>query len=303
MLIRLCRRTSRILLPASWSQVVDHVYTGVPTGRCGFHLIVDFERQRNIGANHASLPRCLFVVYENLFHSSPPLVSDITDAVVFGTGTDTFPIAPSFLRRQGAEPRNFSFGVPNEASPIVGWRCPLPRGRSGVSEYCVYVFGSDVHDGGTLTGTFTTDNTFSTLVDFNITTSPGVGLGFTYTTVTAGSGSTSLPAILVLSTASLSEILQVTFDGGLTATGAPIRSERLTVSNRRGPTRDETSWRGRPSLLLLPCQNLPRSRFSASDSSVSASYAGCAAKLEPILPGARRFKGLRSAGPLHFGVA
>src|SRR4029450_10683720 len=48
------------------------------------------------------------------------------------------------------------------------------------------------------------------------------GIGFHYTLATAGSGSTSLPTILVLSTPTLDDILQVTFSGGLTATGAPI---------------------------------------------------------------------------------
>ncbi|MET0166727.1 MAG: PEP-CTERM sorting domain-containing protein, partial [Vicinamibacterales bacterium] len=87
----------------------------------------------------------------------------------------------------------------------------------------VYTFsGVTFSDGGTLTGTFTTNDTFNALLDFDITTSPGAGLGFTYTPLTAGSSSTSLPFIIVLSTAAMDEILQVTFAGGLTATGAPI---------------------------------------------------------------------------------
>ncbi len=39
---------------------------------------------------------------------------------------------------------------------------------------------------------------------------------------TVGSSSTSLPSIIVLSTPTLNNILQVTFSGGLTALGAPI---------------------------------------------------------------------------------
>jgi len=117
---------------------------------------------------------------------------------------------------------------------LIGVVLFLAAGQASAN--IVYTFsGVTFSDGGTLTGTFTTDNTFSTLVDFNITTSPGVGLGFTYTTVTAGSGSTSLPAILVLSTASLSEILQVTFDGGLTATGAPIKIGTFDSFEQAGP--------------------------------------------------------------------
>jgi len=100
----------------------------------------------------------------------------------------------------------------------------------------VYTFsGVTFSDGGTLTGTFTTNNAFNTLIDFDITTSPGVGLGFTYTTLTAGSGSTSLPSIIVLSTATMDEILQVTFAGGLTATGAPILIGTFDSFEQAGP--------------------------------------------------------------------
>ncbi len=87
----------------------------------------------------------------------------------------------------------------------------------------IYTFsGVTFDDGGTLTGTFTTNDAITALIDFDITTSAGTGIGFHYTPATAGSSSTSLPAILVLSTATLDNILQVTFSGGLTATGAPI---------------------------------------------------------------------------------
>jgi hypothetical protein len=47
------------------------------TSRCGFHLIIDFERHRHIGANHAFL-RVVFVVYETLVARRRWLVSDIT---------------------------------------------------------------------------------------------------------------------------------------------------------------------------------------------------------------------------------
>ena len=87
----------------------------------------------------------------------------------------------------------------------------------------IYTFsGVTFSDGGTLTGTFTTNDAINALLDYNITTSAGAGIGFTYTPATAGSSSTSLPFILVLSTATLDNILEVTFNGGLTALGAPI---------------------------------------------------------------------------------
>jgi hypothetical protein len=87
-----------------------------------------------------------------------------------------------------------------------------------------YTFsGATFSDGGTLNGTFTTNDAISSLLNFNITTSPGAGgIGFNYATATANSSSTSLPSILVLNTPpALDNILQVTFTG-LTAAGAPI---------------------------------------------------------------------------------
>jgi len=94
--------------------------------------------------------------------------------------------------------------------------------NGNASANIVYTFsGVTFDDGGTLTGTFTTNDTINSLVDFNITTSPGIGIGFHYTPEAVGSSSTSLPAILVLSTPSLDNILQVTFTG-LTASGAQI---------------------------------------------------------------------------------
>jgi hypothetical protein len=83
--------------------------------------------------------------------------------------------------------------------------------------------GVTFDDGGTLTGTFTTDDTFTTLLDYDITTSPGSGIGFHYTPATTISTSTSLPSIIVVETADLLNILQITFNGGLTATGALIK--------------------------------------------------------------------------------
>jgi hypothetical protein len=77
-------------------------------------------------------------------------------------------------------------------------------------------------DGTSATGMFTTNDSLSSLVDFDITTTTGAIAGFHYTPGTAGSGSSSLPTILVLAPASLDHILELTFDGGLQLTGAPI---------------------------------------------------------------------------------
>jgi hypothetical protein len=82
--------------------------------------------------------------------------------------------------------------------------------------------GVTFDDGGTLTGTFTTNDALDTLIDFDITTSGANG--FHYTSGTSdGITSTSLPFILVANTPPLFDnIIQITFSGGLTPTGAPI---------------------------------------------------------------------------------
>jgi len=88
----------------------------------------------------------------------------------------------------------------------------------------IYTFsGVTFSDGGTLTGTFTTDDTIHTLIDYDITTSPASGIGFHYTPLNTISTSTSLPFIIVVETAALDNILEITFNGGLTATGAFIK--------------------------------------------------------------------------------
>jgi len=104
----------------------------------------------------------------------------------------------------------------------IGFVFLLAAGQASAN--IIYTFsGVTFSDGGTLSGTFTTDDTFSTLLDYDITTSPGSGIGFHYTPATTISTSTSLPAIIVVETASLDNILQITFNGGLTATGALIK--------------------------------------------------------------------------------
>ena len=86
-----------------------------------------------------------------------------------------------------------------------------------------YTFsGVTFSDGGTLTGSFTTNDSINSLLNYSITTSTAGVLGFNYTPGNSGSSSTSLPSILVLSTPTLDNILQVTFTN-LTAAGSPIR--------------------------------------------------------------------------------
>lgn len=103
---------------------------------------------------------------------------------------------------------------------LLGLTLSLWAGQASAN--IVYTFsGVTFDDGGTLTGTFTANDAMTGLLDFDITTSPATDIGFQYTSATAGSSSTSLPFILVLSTPSLDNILQVTFSN-LTAAGSPI---------------------------------------------------------------------------------
>jgi hypothetical protein len=90
-----------------------------------------------------------------------------------------------------------------------------------------YTFsGATFNDGGTLIGTFTTNDAINSLLSYNITTSAGAGgLGLNYTAANSVGAATSLPSIIVLDAptlASATSILEVTFNGGLHATGAPI---------------------------------------------------------------------------------
>ena len=111
--------------------------------------------------------------------------------------------------------------------------------------------GVTFDDGGTATGTFTTNDALTSLVSFDITTSPGTNIGFEYTPATAGSSSTSLPFILVLDTPpALDNIIELTFTG-LTAAGAPI-----TIGQRQFRTDPERQTSRR----VGPCRRRRRPR-------------------------------------------
>ena len=104
----------------------------------------------------------------------------------------------------------------------------------------IYTFsGLAFDDGGSLTGTFETDDTISTLLDFDLTTSGGAAVGFHYTPGTATSGSTSLPSIIVLSTPTLDHLLQITFSGGLGSLGGPILIGEFDSFEQSGTARRE----------------------------------------------------------------
>jgi hypothetical protein len=79
-------------------------------------------------------------------------------------------------------------------------------------------------DGGFLNGTFTTTDAITGgLVDFDLTTSGGALAGFEYTPATAISSPTDLPSIIVVETAALDHLLEVTFQPPLNAAGGTIK--------------------------------------------------------------------------------
>ena len=82
--------------------------------------------------------------------------------------------------------------------------------------------GAALSDGGTLSGTFTTNDALTALLDFDFTTSGGALTGFEYTPTTAPVSFSSLPNIIVVETTLGDRILELTFIGGLTATGGTI---------------------------------------------------------------------------------
>ena len=107
---------------------------------------------------------------------------------------------------------------------LLGLTLTLWAGQASAN--IVYSFsGVTFNDGATLTGTFTTNDSFNALLNFDITTSAGTIPGFHFTPGTSdGTTSTSLPFILVANTplTSFENVLQVTFNN-LTAAGAQIK--------------------------------------------------------------------------------
>ena len=105
--------------------------------------------------------------------------------------------------------------------------------------------GLTFDDGGTLDGTFTTDDALMTLLDYDLTTSGGSLAGFTYTPGTAPLNFSSLPSVLVVETSTNNPILQVTFaslmaTGGLITLGSSDSFEQVGAgpSGRHGGTSD-----------------------------------------------------------------
>src|SRR5689334_944864 len=92
----------------------------------------------------------------------------------------------------------------------------------------VYDFsGATFSGGGTLTGSFTTNDARTQLLDFDITTT-GVGIGHHYTPAgnDSDNNSTSLPCIIVLHApagTTNQNLMQVTFDN-LTPSGSTIKT-------------------------------------------------------------------------------
>ncbi len=97
--------------------------------------------------------------------------------------------------------------------------------------------GVTFDDGGTLDGTFTTDDALMSLLGYDLTTSGGGLTGFTYTPVTAPLNFSALPSVLVVETSTNNPILQVTFTslmatGGLITLGSAESFEQVGAGHR-----------------------------------------------------------------------
>src|SRR5436309_2462242 len=134
--------------------------------------------------------------YPSRRHSCHSVSASLSQGLLGAASTRQFD-----RRATGPAPKELIQGIPDLAP------------RTGPLSNIVYDFsGVTFSDARTLTGSFTTNDARTALLGYDITSSTGTNIGLHYTTLNTGSSSTSLPFILVLSTPSLDNILQVTFD-------------------------------------------------------------------------------------------
>jgi hypothetical protein len=93
--------------------------------------------------------------------------------------------------------------------------------------------GATLSDGGTVTGTFTTNDAISSVVGYDVTTSGASG--FHYTPGTAPTNISSLPTFVGFETTDLAHILEVTFSTPLTAAGSTIVTGMANTSFEQIP--------------------------------------------------------------------
>jgi len=100
----------------------------------------------------------------------------------------------------------------------------------------VFVLSDVTFDDGTsATGTFKTNDALNALLDWDITTVNGSIAGFHYTPLTAPTSNSSIPSILVVEDGVPGHLIQLTFDGGLTAAGAQIKMNDSFASFEQFP--------------------------------------------------------------------
>jgi hypothetical protein len=96
-------------------------------------------------------------------------------------------------------------------------------GREASANVIYDLSGVTFSNGGTATGTFTTNDAITALLTYDITTSMVGGFpGFEYTPTTAPDVTNGLPTGFSLSDSSSTHNLVLAFSGGLTATGATL---------------------------------------------------------------------------------
>jgi hypothetical protein len=121
----------------------------------------------------------------------------------------------------------------------------LALGTGEASANHIYqLSGVTFDDGGTATGTFTTDDGITAFLAWDITTSTvGGHVGFEFTNFTSSSNNDGMPnSILILGNASSVNELVLTFTGGLIATGATLTpGAGQSFEGTVGGTRNVTS--------------------------------------------------------------
>jgi hypothetical protein len=119
----------------------------------------------------------------------------------------------------------------------------LSTARTASADFVFTLSGVTLVGGGTLTGTFSTNNALTTLTGFDITASAnGTFPGFHYTTASSSVTAPFLPSFFQLDSPGSVDELRLIFNGGLTSSGATLTVASYESEPAGGP-RTVTSGR------------------------------------------------------------
>jgi hypothetical protein len=119
----------------------------------------------------------------------------------------------------------------------------LSTARTASADFVFTLSGVTLAGGGTLTGTFSTNNALNTLTGFDITASAnGAFPGFHYTTASSTVTAPNLPTFFQLDSPGSADELRLIFNGGLTSSGATLTTTSYEFESAGG-VRTVTSGR------------------------------------------------------------